>query len=86
MIGLRQILERIDRLDALEQGLAKETAAQTTSVWWAAVSLEQKQYIAALCKGQAALNEARATLTKAAQKLAGHPPPDPVTAPAKSKT
>jgi hypothetical protein len=73
MLRLRTILERIDRLDALEQGLAKETAAQTTTVWWAVVSLEQKQYVAALCRARAALNEARATLTKAAQKLAGHP-------------
>jgi hypothetical protein len=73
MLRLRQIIERIDRLDVLEQGLAKETAAQTTRTWWAVVSVEQKQYVAALCKAQAALNEARAALTRAAQKLQGHP-------------
>jgi hypothetical protein len=73
MIRLRQIIKRIDRLDALEQGLAKETAAQTARVWWAAASLEQKQYVAALCRARASINEARAALAKAAQKLQGHP-------------
>ena len=73
MCGLWKVLERIDRLDALEQGLAKETAAQTTRVWWAVVSLEQKRYVAALCRARAALNEARAALAQAAKKLEGHP-------------
>jgi hypothetical protein len=42
-------------------------------MWWAPVSAEQKQYVAALQKARAALSEARSALASAAHKLDGHP-------------
>lgn len=69
----RQMLVRVERLDALLGGLAKEAAAQQLRCWHAEIEPQRRQYVGAVCRAKEALAEARAALAEAAGRLEGNP-------------
>ena len=61
-----QMTARIERLEALERGLAKEIATHRGGPWFMEAALQQRDYVSAILEPKMALAKARDALTKAA--------------------
>ena len=54
-MNLRQMVARIERLQVLERGLAKEIAAWRGGPWFMEASAQQREYVSAILEAKTAI-------------------------------